>query len=120
MNEKLKRKVEEEIKRNEKVELSTEFGESALIGQRKQDSANQEKFTIQLGSYRTLKEAQEFANGFKIKGYNPMIKQTDVTGRGAWYRVNLGVFNSLSQAKNYILKEKELFMGQDYVFGQLD
>ncbi len=78
------------------------------------------KFTIQLGSYKTLPEAEQFANGFKIKGYNPIISQKDISGRGTWYRVSLGAFDSLSEAKDYILKEKELFMGQDYVFGQLD
>jgi cell division protein FtsN len=72
------------------------------------------KFTIQLGSHRTLKEAEDFAEGFKARGYDPIINQIDIKGKGTWYRVSLGAFNNMEEAKSYIAKEKTLFIGQDY------
>lgn len=72
------------------------------------------KFTIQLGSHRTLKEAEDFAEGFKARGYDPIINQIDIKGKGTWFRVSLGAFASQDEAKAYITKEKSLFLGQDY------
>lgn len=72
------------------------------------------KFTIQLGSHRTLKEAEDFAEGFKARGYDPIINQIDIKGKGTWYRVSLGAFNNMEEAKAYTAKEKTLFIGQDY------
>lgn len=72
------------------------------------------KFTIQLGSHRTLKEAEDFAEGFKARGYDPIINQIDIKGKGTWYRVSLGAFATTDEAKSYIAKEKTLFIGQDY------
>lgn len=129
MNENLEKKIKEELeKRPESVPVEdkpqiesnqTEVDETPVTDNRMQDEMSG-KYTIQLGSYRTLNEAEQFANGFKVKGYNPIISQKNIEGRGTWFRVSLGAFDSLSQAKDYILKEKELFLGQDYVFGQLD
>jgi cell division protein FtsN len=72
------------------------------------------KFTIQLGSHRTLKEAEDFAEGFKARGYDPIINQIEIKGKGTWYRVSLGAFSNGDEAKTYINKEKTLFIGQDY------
>ncbi len=72
------------------------------------------KFTIQLGSHRTLKEAEDFAEGFKARGYDPIINQIDIKGKGTWFRVSLGAFATQEEAKTYITKEKSLFLGQDY------
>lgn len=78
------------------------------------------KFTIQLGSSRSKKEAEEFANGFKYRGYDPIINEVEISGRGIWYRTSLGVFTSIEEAKEYIEKEKELFRGQDFVIGRFE
>ena len=72
------------------------------------------KFTIQLGSHRTLKEAEDFAEGFKARGYDPIINQIEIKGKGTWFRVSLGAFANQEEAKGYIAKEKSLFIGQDY------
>ena len=78
------------------------------------------KFTIQLGSHRALSEAEAFAEGFKLRGYNPIINEVDIPNRGVWYRVSLGVFDSITEAKNYVKMEQSLFQGQDYVFVRFD
>ena len=85
-----------------------------------QEKAYKGKYTIQLGSYRGRKDAEEFARGFTIRGYDPIINEVEIPGRGTWYRVSLGVFNSSTEAKEYIKKEEELFQGQDYVIGRFD
>lgn len=77
------------------------------------------KFTIQLGSHKTVAEAEKFADGFRIRGYDPIINEVELRGQ-TWYRVSLGVFASVSEAKEYIIKEKSLFQGQDYVIGRFD
>lgn len=78
------------------------------------------KYTIQLGSHRSLDEAEAFAEGFKVRGYNPIINEVEIPNRGIWYRVSLGVFDSITDAKDYVKKEQSLFQGQDYVFVRFD
>ncbi len=86
-------------------EIEQKPAESPLIG----------KFTIQLGSYQNLEDAKSFADGFTIRGYNPLINEVEISGKGIWYRVSLGIFETVTSAKDYIKKESSLFQGQDYV-----
>ncbi len=74
------------------------------------------KYTIQLGSHRSIEEAQAFAEGFRVRGYNPIVNEVEIPGRGVWYRVSLGAFESITEAKEYVKKENSLFQGQEYVF----
>lgn len=78
------------------------------------------KYTIQLGSHRSIEEAEAFAQGFKVRGYNPIINEVELPNRGVWYRVSLGVFETITDAKDYVKKENSLFQGQDYVFVRFD
>lgn len=79
------------------------------------------KFTIQLGSYRSLNDAEDFARGFAVRGYDPIINEVEIPSRGGtWYRVSLGLFDSATQAKNYIEQERELFQGQEHVIRRFD
>lgn len=77
------------------------------------------KFTIQIGSHRSGQEAEKFAGGFRARGYQPFINEVELAG-GTWYRVSLGVFNTIGEAKNYISKEQALFQGQDYIIYKFD
>lgn len=78
------------------------------------------KYTIQLGSYQSMNEAKDFADGFKVRGYTPIIEEADQPNRGVWYRVSLGVFDTVTEAKNYVKKEKSLFQGQEYIFRRFE
>ena len=95
-------------------ELNTPMPEASLRDQYRG------KFTIQLGSYQSLRDAESFADGFRIRGYKPIINEVDIKKRGIWYRVSLGIFESVGKAKDYVLREKVLFKGQDYVIGKFD
>ncbi len=77
------------------------------------------KYTIQLGSYPTTEEAKQFAEGFTVRGYSPIINETTLEGKGTWYRVSLGLFGTVEEAKVYIKNEQSLFSGQDYVITEL-
>lgn len=139
----LKKNVEGHTVENSDIEnklqekISTEFGTAAAphaphadhaetpthappnmsVAPTKESSAHDEmsgKLTIQLGSHRTLKEAEDFAEGFKARGYDPIITQINIKGKGTWFRVGLGSFATQEEAKAYLAKEKTLFIGQDY------
>jgi hypothetical protein len=77
------------------------------------------KFTIQLGSYSSAEEAKEFAEGFTVRGYDPIINEVKIPEKGNWYRVSLGVFDSPEDAKKYINQERSLFEGQEYILTEI-
>lgn len=77
------------------------------------------KFTIQLGSYDTMEEAKQFAEGFTVRGYSPIINEVKIEGKGNWYRVSLGLFDSVDAAKDYIKGEQSLFAGQDHIITEI-
>ena len=139
MHDSLKKKIMDEMSRSAiepkavVVPTPKAVGEEASTGTKKtldtiaENYANKTttdrfsgKFTIQLSSHRSKDEATEFSNGFTVRGYDPIINEVELKGKGTWYRVSLGVFDNVSEAKEFILKEKELFQGQDYVIGRFD
>jgi cell division protein FtsN len=85
----------------------------------KKSQAMTGKYTIQLGSYPDLDEAKQFAEGFTVRGYSPIINETTLESKGTWYRVSLGLFATVEEAKGYIKNEQSLFSGQDYVITEL-
>lgn len=79
----------------------------------------EEKYTIQLSAHRSVKEAEQFADAYKIRGYNPIISEKE-TDSGVWFRVSIGAFDNLADAKKYVLDNKSLFEGTGYIFKQFD
>jgi cell division septation protein DedD len=77
-------------------------------------------WTIQLSSHKNLKDAKIFSNNFKVRGYNPIINQVDLGDKGVWYRVSIGSFSTLVEAKNYVIKENDIFTDLDHVFIQFE
>ncbi len=109
----------------QKSEVETKVSEQKLqVAENKKNEIGRDqysgKFTIQLGSHRSMDEAEKFADGFRIRGYNPIINEVKIKERGVWYRVSIGIFDSISTAKDYIIKEKSLFQDLDYVIGKFD
>ena len=87
------------------------------------DKSNDEfsgKHTIQVGAFPSLDEAESFAKGFKARGYTPIINEAIISNRGTWYRVSLGVFENVSEAKDYVMQHKSLFESSEYHFKQFD
>lgn len=77
------------------------------------------KYTIQLGSYNSMEDAKQFAEGFTVRGYNPIINEVVIPEKGTWYRVSLGIFDTVAAAKDYIKQEATLFQGQQYVVSEI-
>jgi cell division protein FtsN len=121
--EKLRKLMDEQqnlLKDNlEKVSSDEPVMSSNQSVETKSSNAMTGKFTIQLGSYPTLDEAKQFAEGFSVRGYSPIINESQIAGKGTWYRVSLGLFNSVDEAKAYIKGEQSLFSGQDYVITEI-
>lgn len=76
------------------------------------------KYTIQLFADQDKTIAQDFADGFILKGYDVIVNEAVITGKGKWYRVSIGVFDTVNEAKNYLEKEKNLFQGKRYLINQ--
>ena len=77
------------------------------------------KFTIQLASYDAMSDAEKFADGFRVRGYNPIINEVYLEGKGTWYRVSLGIFDTKVEARQYITENESLFKGQDFVISEI-
>jgi len=78
------------------------------------------KFTVQIGSHRSRQEAEKFADGFRIRGYEPIISEVNISGKGMWYRVSLGAFKTIQEAKEFISKEKTLLQDEDYIIARFE
>ena len=77
------------------------------------------KYTIQLFSHQSQESAQEFADAFIIKGYDVVINEVIIPGKGKWYRVGIGAFATVNQAEDYLLKEKDLFQSHQYIIQKI-
>lgn len=64
------------------------------------------KFTVQLGSFKNAQNAFDFEKKFNAKGYPSFVEKIDILGKGTWYRVRVGSFNTKEKAKSYAEKIK--------------
>jgi DedD protein len=64
----------------------------------KKATQNNYKFTIQVASLKDSGVADKFVNGLKKRGYPAYRSIGKVPGKGIWYRVRVGYFNSRSEA----------------------
>lgn len=122
--EKLKKLMDESKSRltNELEKFSTEEATAPAATAAPAEAAPSPmtgKFTIQLGSYNNMEEAKQFAEGFTVRGYSPIINEVKIEGKGTWYRVSLGLFNTVEEAKAYIQQEQSLFSGQEHVISEI-
>ncbi len=118
-----KEKLNQELQQFSSEEPTTKASEAVAVQPTTSEvstaNAQAGKYTIQLGSYATMDEAKAFAEGFTVRGYNPIINEVIIPEKGTWYRVSLGLFVSVLEAKDYIKKEATLFQGQDYVISEI-
>lgn len=64
----------------------------------KDKSSESARFTLQLSSFRDRAEADSFYDRLKTSGYDPYVIEAEVPGKGTWYRVRLGEYNSWASA----------------------
>ncbi len=57
-------------------------------------------FAIQVGATQDIGEAQRIADRFR--GHKPRIVSVDIPGKGRWYRVKVGGFETRPEAERYL------------------
>jgi cell division septation protein DedD len=65
-------------------------------------------YTIQAASVKNVKDADRLVAKLKKKGYPAYRAAGNVPGRGVWFRVRIGEYNSKVQARRTIDKLKKL------------
>jgi tetratricopeptide (TPR) repeat protein len=75
-----------------------------------------EYYAIQLGSYRNKSNAETYAATLREKGLNVRVVEATVKGQ-TYYRVWIGQFLTLEQAKEYMLKLDSLGLKGNVVRG---
>jgi cell division septation protein DedD len=58
-------------------------------------------YQLQVSSFRTQKEASQFADQLRARGHKAYVLEANVSGRGTWYRVRIGPFSSQHAAVAY-------------------
>lgn len=64
-------------------------------------SAENAKYSLQVGSYQQMGEANFAVEKWKTKGYRAFLMIADIPDRGRWYRVRVGGFASREEAQKY-------------------
>ena len=64
-------------------------------------------YQLQVSSFQSESEGQKFASELRARGHKSYVYRAEVPGRGTWYRVRIGPFASLSEAKSYRSKFEE-------------
>ncbi len=65
------------------------------------------KFTIQVASVQDLNAANLMVNKLKTKNYPAYSVMSQISGKGIWYRIRVGRFNSKTEAYNLIQRLKK-------------
>ena len=118
-NSQKKRNETEKAKVEEKPKVEEVSAPVAPVVEVEEKDMLSEKYTIQLSAHRSVKEAEQFADAYKIRGYNPIISEKE-TSSGVWFRVSIGAFDNLADSKKFVLDNKSLFEGTGYIFKQFD
>ena len=68
-------------------------------------------FQLQVSSFRTQGEADQFATQLRARGHKAYVVEAHVPGRGTWYRVRIGPFPTQHAAASY----RSGFEGREHV-----
>lgn len=73
------------------------------------------QFTVQLASFRDLQSAKRFAARFKDMKPGAIVRQIDLTGKGRWYRVQVGELRTRDEATAMAQRFKKKYSLQAFV-----
>jgi len=68
-------------------------------------------YQLQVSSFRTQGEAQGFADQLRARGHKAYVVEAHVPGRGTWFRVRIGPF----QTKNAVSQYRTGFEAREHV-----
>ena len=84
------------------ITSSKPYSATQLIKNSKKDkksiSEKTDRFTIQITSKRSLKDAQSFSNELIKKGYDVYIQKVVIETNETWYRVRIGSYDNYNAA----------------------
>lgn len=106
-------------KTSENAEFEDVFNAITEVNETGSNNPYAGKWTVQIVSFPDKESAVEFANGFVARGYNPIINSVEISGRGTWYRVSLGLFDAKAEATQYIEQNQTIFGGKEYQIYQI-
>lgn len=93
-----------ETPRTQKLALTAQIGTptSASRAQTQQAGAGHDGlYTLQIVSYQSSAEANAFADELRARGHASFVMRADIDGRGTFYRVRVGPFESKHEAEQY-------------------
>ena len=73
----------------------------------KAEAGHEGAYQLQVSSFQSETEGQKFASELRARGHRSYVYRAEVPGRGTWYRVRIGPFASLGEAKAYRAKFEE-------------
>jgi cell division protein FtsN len=56
------------------------------------------EFTVQVSAFQTSEEAEAYKASLTRKGYNPYVIPAEIAGKGIWYRVRVGRYETKTRA----------------------
>ena len=74
----------------------------------KPSARSERSYTLQVKATRSKQEADGFAKRLRRSGFEPHIVLATVPGKGRYYRVRLGRFASMKEARSFQRKYKAL------------
>lgn len=83
-------------KEEEPSETTTEFGKVEQNIYKYKDY-----YVVQVAAFKSYSVAEIEAKRFEDLGYNAFIEIAEVPGKGTWFRLRVGDFTSVQQAKNF-------------------
>jgi len=97
--------VEQPVKNDKPKTNQIQTGKGQLV-----DAANfiynyNGVYVVQVASLKNKSTAESEAARYRNKGYNSFVEKAEVANRGLWYRVKVGNFSSLDEAKKFIEKK---------------
>lgn len=103
VEEKAEKKTQEESKGSAvpAVAPEAETKSSAPVYQAQSSGDNAGGFTIQLGSYNVIEQANERVARLQAAGFDARVASVELPKRGTWYRVQAGRFGNREEAARY-------------------
>jgi len=65
------------------------------------------KYTIQVGSFQDRESAERLALELESKGFDAYVEKAQIPGRGVWYRVRVGTFETKAEAQAWAERNLE-------------
>lgn len=73
--------------------------EASLAAALLRGPASAGQYTVQVSSFPSQDEAKAFSSALERKGFRPYVVSADLAGKGTWYRVRIGRFDTEEQAR---------------------